>query len=36
VLDLPFLRWREVAVHAVDLGLASIGTDIWTSTYVDH
>jgi maleylpyruvate isomerase len=36
VLDLPFLRWREVAVHAVDLGLPGVGTDIWADDYVDH
>jgi maleylpyruvate isomerase len=36
VLDLPFLRWREAAVHAVDLGLPGIGTGIWEDDYVDH
>jgi maleylpyruvate isomerase len=36
VLDLPFLRWREVAVHAVDLGLPNIGIDIWAAPYVEH
>jgi maleylpyruvate isomerase len=36
VIDLPFLRWREVAVHSIDLGLPGIGTDIWHPDYVDH
>jgi maleylpyruvate isomerase len=36
VLDLPFLRWREVAVHTVDLGLPAIGIDIWAASYVEH
>jgi maleylpyruvate isomerase len=36
VADLPFLRWREVAIHAIDLGLPSIGIDIWREEYVDH
>ena len=36
VIDLPFLRWREVAVHSVDLGLPGIGTEIWHPAYVEH
>jgi maleylpyruvate isomerase len=31
--DLPFLRWREVALHALDLG---IGVDVMSDEYVDH
>ena len=35
VADLPFLRWREVAIHAVDLGLPGAGIDIWAPQYVE-
>jgi maleylpyruvate isomerase len=30
-VDLPFLRWREVALHALDVGI-----DVCTDDYVDH
>ena len=36
VIDLPFLRWREVALHAIDFGLPQIGFDIWHPRYVEH
>jgi maleylpyruvate isomerase len=36
VSDLPFLRWREVALHTADLGLPGIGNEIWAPAYVDH
>ena len=34
-LDLPFLRWREVEVHHVDLGLGYEATD-WPEDYVER
>jgi maleylpyruvate isomerase len=33
--DLPFLRWREVAVHTVDLGLGLGPAEAWSPAYVD-
>jgi maleylpyruvate isomerase len=36
LLDLPFLRWREVAIHTTDLGLEGLGSDKWPDAYVEH
>ena len=33
--DLPFLRWREVAVHLVDLDIG-VGRDAWPDLWVRH
>jgi maleylpyruvate isomerase len=33
--DLPFLRWREVALHTTDLALDGVGTEIWHPEYVE-
>lgn len=33
--DLPFLRWREVAVHLVDLDIG-IGRESWPDLWVRH
>ncbi len=33
--DLPFLRWREVVVHLVDLDIG-IGRDSWPELWVRH
>lgn len=35
-VDLPFLRWREVALHATDLGVDGVDASIWHPDYVDH
>ena len=35
ISDLPFLRWREVAVHLVDLDIG-IGRDSWPDRWVRH
>lgn len=32
----PFLRWREVALHSTDLGVAGLTPDLWADAYVDH
>ncbi len=34
--DLVFLRWREVEIHTVDLGLADIGGPTWDDLSVDY
>ena len=34
VRDLPFVRWREVEIHLVDLGLPAYGVDDWDAGYV--
>ena len=34
VVDLPFLRWREVEVHHADLGWPAFGIDDWSPGYV--
>ena len=34
VRDLPFVRWREVEIHLVDLGLDTFGVDDWDADYV--
>ncbi len=39
ISDLPLRRWREIEVHAGDLGLAEFGldgTDSWSVDYVRH
>jgi len=39
VSELPLRRWREVEVHAGDLGLAELGLDgpaSWSTDYVRH
>ncbi len=36
VSDVPFLRWREVALHTSDLGLERLTSDAWSSAYVEH
>jgi maleylpyruvate isomerase len=35
VSDLVFLRWREVAIHIVDLDLG-VGPESWSDFYVTH
>ncbi len=32
----PFLRWREVALHSTDLGIAGLTPDVWADAYVDQ
>jgi maleylpyruvate isomerase len=34
--DVPFLRWREVAIHGVDVGLESLTTDDWPLAYLEY
>jgi maleylpyruvate isomerase len=33
VIELPFLRWREVEIHQADLGLNFVATD-WSPAYI--
>ncbi len=35
VADQPFLRWREIELHAVDLGLPGVDESFWSDRYVD-
>ena len=35
VSDIPFLRWRELSIHTVDLGFDGIGIDAWGDNYVE-
>ena len=34
--DLPFVRWREVALHTIDLGFPELTAASWRDDYVEH